>query len=516
MSYFDNLYTSQKIRKVSVLIFFITCMFSLSVNGNENPSINIGDVKVFAIDESLTYRNGEPANVIDTGVITDTAGTPVRGPHSIIFTLDENAAFPVIVKGNEVAPGESITLRENLSLVGSRLVLPVFPARAGIEGGASFTIDLPEIFTEACSDGFTETDNDCRAVEYEVLVIDCPAEYVANTESGIKCINYTTANITLLCEDGYTQLDNGMCNRQTVSEAKYNCDDYPGATLTNGMCVQQQTFTLSRCENGWDYLSGQCRRVSNTSPAALECPTGTWNGSKCERARSASPTTQTVCYKQGYEGHFSRDSVCTPYYTGSCPSGYNLQFHAGTCENSTGQTQPVSCEAGDSVQTFSWCRDESEAYQGQERYICNEGTYNSATGRCEWTDYYERQYSCPIGGTLSGSQCVTYEYKPYGNYCLSGGEYNASTGNCEIDINEPAGRHCNSPSVLEPDGVSCRLTEEYEFQYCDDSTYSPNDDYSMCERTLTEEPVLTCPDGYQVNESEVTCEKVVVTDFINS
>lgn len=516
MSYFDNLYTSQKIRKLSVLIFFIICMFSLSVNGNENPSINIGDVKVFAIDESLTYRNGEPANVIDTGVITDAAGTPVRGPHSIIFTLDENAAFPVIVKGNEVAPGESITLRQNLSLVGSRLVLPVFPARAGIEGGASFTINLPEIFTEACSDGFTETDNDCRAVEYEVLVIDCPAEYVANTEGGIECINYTTANITLLCEDGYTQLDNGMCNKQTVTDAEYNCNSYPGATLNNGMCVQQQTFTLSRCDNGWDDIGGQCRRTSSTYPASLECPAGTWNGSKCERSRTASPDRQTMCNKPTSEGHFVDGETCTPYYTGSCPAGYSKQFHAGTCQNGAGQTQPISCNDGDPLRTFGWCADVSEAYQGQERFTCDEGTYNSATGRCEWTNYYDRRYECNSGGILNGNQCETYQYRSYGNYCLAGGTYNSANGYCETNINEPADRHCNNPSVLESDGVSCRLTEEYEFQYCDDSTYSPNDDYSMCERTLTEEPVLTCPDGYQVNESEVTCEKVVVEDFINS
>lgn len=516
MNCFYDVYTLQLRAKILAFIVFIACIFSFSVNGSENSRINISDIKVFAIDESLKYRNGEPANVIDTGVITDNTGIPVRGPHSIVFTLDAGAAFPVVVKGNEVAPGESITLRENLSLVGSRLVLPVFPARAGIEGSAPFTIDLPEIFTEACEEGFTETENDCRAVEYEVLAIDCPAEFVASTENGIECTNYTQAGITLECDDGFEKLSNGMCNKQTVSVAKYNCNDYPGANLKDGMCIQKETFVVSKCKAGWSDYGSSCQRLTNSYNASYACPSGSsWNGSTCVAQRSSTRYLSSRCQPNSIR----RGDMCHYLSTASCPSGYTLNGYASVCyDNSIPDDEPKQwvspiCPSGTTYWDLQWCRDIS-GYEPTK--TCTQGTYNSSTGRCETVEYYNRVAQCQFGGNLRGSRCEQYATENHGTYCLSGGEYNANTGSCEIDIQEPAKRYCDAPAVMEPDGASCRITEDYEFQYCEDNTYSPNDDYSLCERTLTEVPVLTCPEGYEVNEEEVRCQKTVVTDFVNS
>lgn len=88
---------------------------------------------------------------------------------------------------------------------------------------------------------------------------------------------------------------------------------------------------------------------------------------RCEKA--------PVCNQGRYNGTYDR---CLLNFTKGCPSGYTYNATRDRCER-----QPV----------------------------CSQGTFNPATDKCEWTTTGSyaatASYSCPSGGTLSGSSCIT-------------------------------------------------------------------------------------------------------------
>ncbi|MDC8832961.1 hypothetical protein [Alteromonas gilva] len=491
------------------LFLLLTALISSSLWAE---TVTLEKVKTFPVAQEMTYEDGQPATVIETANIFDEEGKVARGPHTINFTLDGASSYAVMVNGQRVEPGETFTFVQNLTTSGHKLILPIYPADGGIEGVVNYALNIPDVKSMVCLPGQQELEDGCLTVTYDVLAINCSPEYVSDTSDGIRCVNYSTAPITLYCDDGYEK--NGEnCTRVTVQAAPYNCSAYPGSSLEGVMCVQQESHPVSKCGEGWDDVSGQCRGTATSYSATYGCKKGSWNGSECERTiRDSYYYLRTNCQSK-IEGN---DGSCYDYYVPSCRDGYTYDTYHEQCYKDGETSAPYThyegdCNSGDFLKS-DFCLVTSS--KSEKVPYCTRGTYNSAEHVCEYQSYSDKEYYCPSGGSVSGSSCLTYNFEPYGNYCLDGGDFNPSTGNCETDINEPAGRHCDEPFLMEEDGESCKLTEEYLFKHCDDETFSPSADYSTCERTLTEDPVLECPAGYEVDEKGVQCVKKEETPFI--
>lgn len=469
-------------------------------------------VKAFPVAKQFEYENGQPSTVIATSPIVDDAGKLARGPHTINFTLAAGSSYAVMVNNNRVEPGETYSFVQNLTTSAHKLTLPIYPANGGIEGLVNYTIDIPNVRSLVCLSGQQELEDGCMTTTYDVLAINCSPDYVSDTSDGIKCLNYTTAPITLYCDDGYDR--NGeICTKVTINPADYNCTAYTGAALQGAMCILKETKPVSKCKAGFTNISGQCRGTATSYSASYGCNVyQTWNGSKCEEFAStnASHWQTSTCGSKWR----SFDGLCYDRATAFCQAGWYMSDW-DTCYLN-GETDPPfthttpSCPSGS-----SWTGSRCLGNPTPQVISCRSpGSLNTSNNMCEWWTYTDMQPECHSGGTLSGSTCSTYNYEPYGNYCLSGGEYNSATTNCETDINELADRNCVGGFVMEPDGESCKLIDNYDFKNCDDNTYSPDDAFSTCERTLTEEPVLECADGYEIDEIGVQCVKSEKLPFI--
>jgi hypothetical protein len=467
-------------------------------------------VKAFPVAKQFEYENGQPSTVIATSPIVDEDGKLARGPHTINFTLAAGSSYAVMINDNRVEPGETYSFVQNLTTSAHKLTLPIYPANGGIEGLVNYTIDIPNVRSLVCLSGQQELEDGCMTTTYDVLAINCSPEYTSNTSDGIQCLNYVTAPITLYCEDEYDR-NGDTCTKVTINPAEYNCTAYAGTALQGAMCILKETKPVSKCKAGFTNSGGQCRVVVNSYNAPSGCNSfQVWNGSKCEQFSS---TNHYYWQTSSCGSKIERFGTCYVEVGGWCPSGYTHGRERCT------ETVPV----GPHPIIFK-----QNCHEGNERFgfacyhmptpptlTCKSpSVLNMSNNMCEWTSYADAVRSCPSGGELYLTECFVYNYEQHGNYCLSGGEYNAATTNCETDLSELADRNCVGGFVMEADGESCELIDNYDFKNCADDTFSPDDAFTTCERTLTEVPVLECGEGYEIDEIGVQCVKSEKLPFI--
>lgn len=95
------------------------------------------------------------------------------------------------------------------------------------------------------------------------------------------------------------------------------------------------------------------------------------------------------------------------------------------------------------------------------KYVCKEG-YTLTSGKCVSDKTFEKENGkCPSGTTSYYGECKEIKYRDY--------EYNCPTGTLN--------------------GNKCEFADE-------------------------KKPTITCPEGFTVNQKEVTCEKVTYVDAV--
>ena len=201
-----------------LLLSFIAFASLLSVaNGQDivTSNVSLGDINVLAANQQLTYSNGEPVSVIRTGIIKNSKGLAARGPHKFIFTLDADSPYPVILRGEEVVPGESIEFVENLTQIGGRLSIPIYPAQSGVSGEANYTLDVPKLFARACKIGFQEDVADCFKFVYSELTYICPIDNTEYRKDTNDCRGIIQQPSEPKCDAPFT-LKNGLCVHEFV------------------------------------------------------------------------------------------------------------------------------------------------------------------------------------------------------------------------------------------------------------------------------------------------------------
>lgn len=183
-----------------------------------------------------------------------------------------------------------------------------------------------------------------------------------------------------VCSSGYTwDASIDKCVKSVI------CPD--GGTF-NAVTDRCEKIVANQCPSGYTYDSGR-----DVCWMAVNCPGGTFDAAmdRCEAVVVLSCSDLSYTYNSSVGrcekapvcpsgmAYSNTYSTCTLPVTFGCASGYTYNATRARCE-----FQPPTCPGG--------------------------YTYNATSNKCESTSTYAATatYSCPSGGTLSGSTCSGY------------------------------------------------------------------------------------------------------------
>ena len=379
----------------------------------------------------------------------------------------------------------------------------------------------------------------------------CPEGY---TKNGAYCIKYTDAiekngDTTYTCPEGYTK--NGTkCVKSYTATYKEGATSYTcpnGGKLDGKNCVITSEATSNpsyTCPAGYTKNGSSCYKVYDaTASTSYTCPAGyTKNGSKCTKSTSSSYNASVSKTYSCPNGGTLSGSKCvkstsssynaTPKNHYSCPNGGSLSGSKCVKTSSTSYNASVTVAYGGWVaRGTQYYTSASKAYTGSTSKLVYGGAVSGATcgspcgNKGIWYryTYYTRssynKYSCPNGGSLSGSKCyksTTSSYnasvsKTYS--CPNGGSLSGSkcvkTGS--TSYNATPKNHYSCPNGGTLSGTKCVKTSTSTINATPNTTYScPNGgtlNGSKC--TITTNPSSTpsysCPSGYTLSGKE--CKK---------
>jgi len=211
-----------------------------------------------------------------------------------------------------------------------------------------------------------------------------------------SAFNYAATNAsytaTASCESGYT-LSGSTCSKTWQSGTSYSCPS--GGTLSGTTCT-----------------------ISGSYGATKGCSTGTLSGDTCNYSCSG------TCYKTGSDQ--SSTAVGCDIACSTRPSGCTITSivqgscsNTGTCNLTCYWKYPYSCTKTCSSSSYiTYSCPSGGSLSGT---TCYTSSSYGATGTPTYsTDTKSATYSCPNGGTLSGTTCVKYT-------CPNGGTLSGTT-----------------------------------------------------------------------------------------
>lgn len=444
-------------------------------------------VKALPVDKELLTVTGDPVSVIETGIITDENGVAARGPHEISFTLDENAPYGVVVGGETVLPGETKVLVKNLTTSDHKLTLPVYPMVPGIEGVASYSIDIPQIKVEACPSGFTETPNDCYKVTYSTIEYECPnnSEYQEDT---LDCRKTEESAVVEYCDAPFVK-QNGKCVQEFTVAANQECPTDIGWSQDGDICRYLDVKPIESCPDGYYFTGGKCHLITDKSDA---CPANyALVDGICEKDDSV-PASET-CPDEFTMQEGNCVKITTEPVVQYCPPGYVDNGWDG-CSKQTIISATETCELGKAG--YGECRvyySETTYHNGCSGFQFQPFNDGSDRGICYKHDVISTSImSCPDDHVPLGvDQCVKKERLSYFTSCQAGYTLNDSNTLCVKNIIENAIYAC--PQELELTGVTCGDGVTKASLVCPSSYVESNGE---CVKTTTTLANFSCGDGY--------------------
>ncbi len=224
------------------------------------------------------------------------------------------------------------------------------------------------------------------------------------------------------------------------------CTETIAATWNSGYyyCPSGGSLSGSTCYTSWSY-------GASWSPGYYYCPSGgSLSGSTC---------TTSSSYAATYSNYF-----------GACPSGYPYQYDAYTCEGYVAPYGNGTCPAAYPTRVGAQCLGRASR---QYSYSCPSGGTLSGstcyTSSSYGASYASGYYYCPSGGYVSGSSCIvdssygaSYQngwYTCPGGYSLSGSTcvrtYTASVSSYSCPSGGVlSGTRCLPTAVSVSDGVA--------------------------------------------------------------
>jgi RHS repeat-associated protein len=305
--------------------------------------------------------------------------------------------------------------------------------------------------------------------------------------SPVASVGAIAATLGYSCPSGWS-LSGNTCSESTSSTiaatvAGYNCPS--GYTLSGSTCSQTSASTTAAtptysCPAGWS-LSGTTCSTSSSVPATpvYACPSGyTLSGTSCSGIQTTAATAGWSCNGHGtlqsYAGSSSGYECMTnvvvaklyPNPTPSCnadAAAVGLPLVAivtgsGIFTCVMGPLKVYSCPSGGTLSGSS-CTTQVTQAASIASYTCASGTLSASSCVSSSSSAATVSYSCPAGQTLSGTSCIlsstaTTPGTPYyscpSGYTLSG---TSCTSQGTSTIAATAGYSCPSGGTLS--GTSC-------------------------------------------------------------
>ena len=374
----------------------------------------------------------------------------------------------------------------------------------------------------------------------------CPEGYTLN---GNVCYAYKNATVvpgttTYSCTEGV--LNGNKCvitvepSTKSESTTSYYC---PEGVLNGNKCIISTSYLTKTakgekyytCDNGGTLEGTICKKTEytskscGTSSGSYYCPNGgSLSGSSCYYSAS---------YNAGSSGY------------GNCPSGWTangaycvmVANNSSYWSNPTVQTSTTPLTVYDNGSskrvlankscTLASCTYTYYYYTKVSNYTCSQGVQNG--GYC----YIARPvttsqgyYTCPNGGSLSGSSCYySASYRQGSTSCSCPSGYSERNGGCEKTTSYNATKHktegetiyyCPSDYTQSGSGTNTKCTKTVDAKVNEDSktqyycppgfTQSGSGAYTKCTKIVdakenTTETEYKCEAGY-VKEG-TTCYK---------
>ena len=385
-------------------------------------------------------------------------------------------------------------------------------------------------------------------IKKTVTEYTCPEGY---TKNGSYCIKYTDiieedGPTKYTCPEGYTR-DGTKCVKTYTAtykegEVSYSCPN--GGTLDGKNCTVTKEATSTpayTCPAGYTKNGSSCYKVYDaTASTSYTCPEGyTKDGTKCTKATSdsynATPNTTYSCPNGGtlngtkcIKGT-SNSYNATPHTTYSCPRGGSLSGTTCIVTSSSSYNATVSVSYGGWVAAGTqYYTSASKAYTANTSKLVYNGAVSGATcgspcgNKGIWYKYtyYTRSaknnYSCPNGGTLSGTTCKVTNQSSYGatpntTYsCPNGGTLSGTkcvtTGSTSYEATPNTTYSCPNGGTLS--GTKCVTSGSSTINATPNTSYScPNGgtlNGTKCTLTanVTSTPTYSCPTGYTLSGKE--------------
>lgn len=264
---------------------------------------------------------------------------------------------------------------------------------------------------------------------------------------------YSPATPYYTCSSGTLQGTYCVSSSSTPAAVTYSC---PAGTLSGTMCINNSSSPASTtytCPNGAT-LSGTTCVGQSTQPATLyyTCNSGTYNGSNCVSAIAAQNTSACPSNSVLLTGQNGQPDLCAVNYwvpNADCNSGPQGGSYGVWCTWPAPQT--YSCPNGGTLSGSS-CVTTTTATLN---YQCSQGTLSGTSCIVDANGPATPVYSCN-SGTLSGSQCVTSSTSPASaTYsCAPGQILNGSM--CVASSSDPATLHYSCPGGSTPVGSQCK------------------------------------------------------------
>ncbi len=346
--------------------------------------------------------------------------------------------------------------------------------------------------TYACPSGYVKDNNVCYKYNTEDIIAATPLYF-----SDTKVENDAKVNTT----GGYTQR---TTYNKTVNTNEKVCPE--GYTLNGNICYKYVSATIVpgtttySCPSGYTLNGRKCVQTisvnKNTTPGSTyyTCDKGgSLSGSTCKYSASKTNGNTTCKCPSGYsESNGSCVKTITyaaTYHPGSttygnCPSGYSAS--GSQCVKTYAAKATVTWSNPKVVTSSTPLSVYSNATS--KRVLVNK---QCTLKGCTYT-YYEysasTSYSCPNGGTRSGTTCKITTNRPVstsqGYYTCNGTKTNSST----CTKKEYASKKCTSTSG------------EY---YCPNggSLSGSTCTYNATKHTSSGSSYSTCPSGYYLSGS---------------
>ena len=258
------------------------------------------------------------------------------------------------------------------------------------------------------------------------------------------------------CMEDYNQ-NGDFCEKLLIDSFGLNCTMGDLNTENKDCTIILDEIRTVTCSGGYtDNGNGTCSGTQVTS-AYYSCPSGysNYSGSTCSLSTTRSPSESCPAGTRTFSGSCYYSSLVN-----YCPSGYTLISDFLLCEKRV-----------------------NGVYVGSVSATCSSGLSQSGSYCYNASQPVNKQLSCTSGFTLSGSVCTGTFYASK-SYSCSGG-YSLSGSTC-------------SRSVTEVSGIAGCTSGYVEVSS------------TLCQKTIIEEAIISCPETYSYNAVEDMCEKLEI------